>query len=170
MMDNSTPDNSTPDNEELRQLYEADQCDRLPPEGEAIDWSAVAPRDAERLARVKDLYQAGALHTGLDYFHAALILQHGREPNDYLLAHELCIVSLGQGETRAQWLAAATEDRFLKSIGRPQRFGTQFQLNEARELQLYAVDEDAPTVTDTLRAAMDVPLLAEAQAKEGRRI
>ena len=42
-----------------------------------------------------------------------MILQHGGEPEDYLLAHELCVVAIGRGEERAKWLAAASEDRFI---------------------------------------------------------
>ena len=41
-----------------------------------------------------------------------MILQHGGGPEDYLLAHELCVVAIGRGEER-KWLAAASEDRFL---------------------------------------------------------
>jgi hypothetical protein len=49
-------------------------------------------------------------------------------PDDYLLAHELCVVAIGKGEKRARWLAAASEDRFLMALKRPQRFATQYHL------------------------------------------
>lgn len=55
-----------------------------------------------------------------------MVLQHASRPEDYLLAHEFCVVALAKGEKSARWLAAATEDRFLMNLKRPQRFGTQY--------------------------------------------
>ena len=57
---------------------------------------------------------------------APMVLQHASRPEDYLLAHEFCVVALAKGEKSARWLAAATEDRFLMNLKRPQRFGTQY--------------------------------------------
>jgi len=151
------------DDEELTRLYTEDQADREPPEGKSIDWSVVAPRDTARLARVKQLYSAGRLQTGADYFHAAMVLQHSEIPEDYLLAHELCVVAISKGEKQAVWLAAASEDRFLMNIKRPQRFGTQFHKESSGPWQLYTVDSG---VTDALREAMGVRSLAKARERE----
>ncbi|WP_088889885.1 hypothetical protein [Leptolyngbya ohadii] len=162
----SEPSSPPAHNPELLRLFTEDQADRQPPEGQAIDWSLIASRDAARLARVKELYNADVLQTGADYYHAALILQHGSEPEDYLLAHEFCIVAIGKGEERAKWLAAASEDRFLMSIDRPQRFGTQYRSepdDPDRRVRLYATD---PRVTDGLRREFNAPSLAEAQERE----
>lgn len=159
------------DSAELAQLYQEDQSDRRPGEGKSIDWSVVAPRDQARQARVKELYATGQLKTGADYHHAAMVLQHGSEPEDYLLAHEFCVIALSKGYSRALWLAAATEDRFLRSIGRPQRFGTQFRSEGGGPMQLQETDE---RVTDDHRREMKVPALAESRERavrmnEGRR-
>jgi hypothetical protein len=154
------------DSEELAKLYDADQADRTPKEGAAIDWAVVGPRDRQREDRVKALYQAGEIHTGKDYHRAAMILQHAREPEDYLLAHELCVVAVAKGERAARWLAAAAEDRFLMSIKRPQRFGTQFRsTGPDSPVRLYEV---GPGVTDALRREMNVPTLAEARQREAQ--
>ena len=110
------------DSEELARLYEEDQSDRKA--GLQIDWEVVGPRDKMREARVKELYTRGQLRTGKDYHRAAMVLQHAQTPEDYLLAHEPCVIAIFKG-VDARWLAAASEDRFLRSIGRPQRFGTQ---------------------------------------------
>jgi hypothetical protein len=129
----------------------------------------LARRDDARLARVKELYQQNKLQTGNDYFRAALILQHSLASEDYLLAHELCVVALSKGKPNAQaldarGLAAATEDRFLKSIDRPQRFGTQYyREDENAPVKLYKTDSG---VTDELRSLMNVPSLAAAKARE----
>ena len=149
------------DNEELIRLYQEDQADRAP--RTAIDWKVVGPRDQARLKRVKELYTQGRMQTGGDYYNAAMVLQHGSSPEDFLLAHEFCIVAISKGEVRAKWLAAASEDRFLMNIGRPQRFGTQYRSDGQGPIRLYEV---GPSVTDGLRHALDVPSLAEAKARE----
>jgi hypothetical protein len=67
---------------EVARLCAEDQADREPSEEKPIDWKLVGPRDAARLARIKELYQAGSLKTGPDFHRAALVLQHGAEPED----------------------------------------------------------------------------------------
>jgi hypothetical protein len=159
----SPPSQAVKDNQELARLYQEDQADRAPVDAKSIDWSSVSKRDRARLSRVKELYEQDLLQSGADYYHAAMILQHGDIPEDFLLAHELCVVAISKGEARAKWLAAASEDRFLTRIGRPQRFGTQYQADGNGPYRLTKVD---PGVTDGLRRALDVPSLAEAKARE----
>jgi hypothetical protein len=172
----STPPASTPsperaastpsfDHAELARLCEEDQGDRRPHEGPPIDGKLIVARDNVREARVKELYRAGELHTGLDYHHAALILQHAHEPEDYLLAHELCIVAVAKGDATAMWLCAATEDRFLMNIGRPQRFATQYKADRGEPMHLYVVGDG---VTDALRAEFKAPPLEAAKQREAQ--
>ncbi len=147
----------------LVRLYQQDQSDRTPPADKAIEWAIVGPRDRTRLARVKELYVQGQLRTGSDFYYAGMVLQHGDSPEDFLLAHELCIVAISRGDARARWLAAASEDRYLMNIGRPQRFGTQFRSDNNGPFHLYTLDTG---VTDELRRALEVPPLSEAKARE----
>jgi len=114
--------------DELARLFTEDQADRM---ADPIDKETIVPRDRVRLARVKQLYQGQKLQTGPDYFHAAMVLQHAHDTDDYLLAHEFCVVAISKGVERAKWLAAASEDRFLVNSGRLQRFGTQYQVDSA---------------------------------------
>lgn len=154
------------DNPELARLFEADQADRMPEGGKAIDWTSVGPRDWEREARVKALSEAGDLRTGKDYHRTAMVLQHASKPEDYLPAHEFCVVALAKGERDARWLAAATEDRFLMVIGRPQRFGTQDRsTGPDKPVKHYEVE---PGVADGRRRELGVPTLAEARDREAR--
>jgi len=136
-----------------------DQADRQP---KSIDWAIVLPRDKARLARVKSLYASGTVRTASDYYYAALVLQHGETPEDFLLAHEFCVAAmmLGKNDLASSSLAAAAEDRFLMKIGRPQRFGTQFQSEGGEPLRLYAVGEG---VSDELRRVMGVPPISQAK-------
>jgi hypothetical protein len=156
-------DSSEASNEELARLYTEDQADRSPGPGKSIDWEVVSVRDKKREARVKEFYTENKLRSGVDYYHAAMVLQHAAAPEDYLLAHEFCVVAIGKGESKARWLAAATEDRFLMNIKRPQRFGTQYRSDGNGPLKLYEVDEQ---VTDELRRELAVPTLAKAKERE----
>jgi len=150
--------------EELQRVFEADQDDRRGGNVALIDWEKVGARDRVREARVKELYMSGLLSTGEDYYHAAMVLQHAPEEEDFLLAHSLCIVSISKGEMRAKWLAAATLDRFLMRIKRPQQFGTQYSCDSLEgPMTLYSTSEQ---ITDALRGEFDVPPIAEAIARE----
>jgi len=155
-------------NQELERLYSEDQLDRT--QG-PIDWSVVSKRDLARHDRVMQLYRSGMLKVGKDYFHAAMILQHGEKPEDFLLSHELCVSAVfghadepGEWLNGAKWLAAASEDRFLQSIGRKQRFGTQFRtINPDPTWHLGEIEDG---VTDESRKIWNVPSLAEAKKRE----
>jgi hypothetical protein len=151
------------DRKDLVRMFEEDQADRAP---ELVDWSVVQPRDESRRARVMGLFATGELKTGGDFYRAAMILQHGGKPEDFLLAHEFCVAAMALGRTdeATRWLAAASEDRFLMNLNRPQRFGTQYRSDGSEPMHLYAVDE---LMTDQLRRIMAAPTLAEAKAREG---
>lgn len=155
--------------EELALLFAEDQADRRPGEGKQIDWSVVDPRDKARQARVKELYGAGRLQTGEDHYHAAMVLQHSEIPEDFLLAHHFSVVAIGKGHEKAKWLAAASLDRFLMKIGRPQQFATQYNKENPTDpkdpWRLYNV---GPEVNDALRAAFNVPPLAVAREREAQ--
>ena len=152
------------DNEELKRLCDEDQSDRTPPEGKPIDCAIVGPRDKARLKRVKELYTQSLLRTANDYDCAATALQHGGVAEDFLLAHELWVVAISKGKNDQETLslAAASEDRYLMNIGRPQRFGTQLRSVDKGPIELYPVDSG---VTDELRRLMIGHSLAEVKAK-----
>ena len=153
------------DNQELRRIHDEDQSDRSPQDGRPVDWATVGPRDLARLARVKALFAENRLKTANDFYHAAMVLQHGVSPEDFLLAHDFCVVALtkGKNDEETRWLAASAEDRFLMNIGRPQRFATQFRSDGRGPMALWSVDA---TVTDELRLLMGGDSVAEAKAHE----
>lgn len=145
-------------NAALTELYEADQRDRSSPsEGSIMD------RDAERRHAVDALLARGAAKTSEDYFHAAMIFQHGEGPAEIDRAHALALRAMAIKPThpKAAWLAAASEDRAHMYRGEPQRFGTQFRLEDGVWV-LYKTD---PRVTDAERARWGVPPIAEARAR-----
>lgn len=155
----------TAHNAEIARLYQEDQADRSPPPTAPRDFFVgMEERDLRRRTRVLEIHNADQLRTGADFYHAAMVLQHGTAPGDYLLAHELSMVAIARGEPRGRWLAAASLDRFLVSIGRPQRFGTQSLFDAAKqEYQLHPVEEG---VTDAVRRELGVPALADIRERQ----
>ena len=81
-----------------------------------------------------------------------------------LLAHTLAMVALKKGRPDAIWIAAATLDRYLQNIGKPQIYGTQFQTpnGPGRTTQ---EPYDRATVSDALRDELDVPALKDQDAQ-----
>ena len=124
----------------------------------------VAPRDGARLQRVKEIVEAGEVKTADDYFHAAMVLQHGQDPEDFKLAHELALKAseMDAEHSSARWLAAAAKDRYLQNVGKPQIYGTQFRKVDGT-WTLDPIDESA--VTDEERARWGVPPLAKAKER-----
>lgn len=58
---------------ELCRLADQDQKDRQAP----IDWARTTVRDSQRREAVLALLRTAPLKTSGDYFHAALVMQHG---------------------------------------------------------------------------------------------
>jgi hypothetical protein len=148
-------------NPELLRLGEEDQTDRRGPNAPSGPEAGkqVAERDRQRRQRVLELLDAGAAKTGADFLAAALVFQHGDTLEDYARARELAAEAARKGHPAGLWLTAATWDRWLMKAGQPQRFGTQYQLDEAtKQMRLYTVD---PSVTDTERERWGFPPLTE---------
>ncbi len=153
-----------PTNAEMTAIFEADQADRRPGASAAIDWSVVTPRDVARRTRVRALLASGALASGDDFYHAAFVFQHGDAPEDYLLAHSFALIAAARGRPDATWIGAATLDRYLQAIGRPQIYGTQYRTPAGRPATQDPYDRTL--VSDALRAALGVP---DQAAQERRR-
>lgn len=150
------------DNKELLALYSADQADRTPgttPD----DWHKVQANDLQRETRVREMLDAGLVKSGRDYFHAAMVFQHASDPAGIQLAHELAMIGACLGNADSRWLAAASYDRLLMYLKVPQRFGTQYRTDEQGVMKLYEVGEG---VTDPMRAALNVPPIAQARERE----
>jgi tetratricopeptide (TPR) repeat protein len=146
-------------NRELWSIRDDDQEDR---ETEKPDWEAIRKRDLRRRARVREILAADGVTTAMDYYNAALVMQHGDSAEEYRQAYDLAMraVAIDPKNTGAAWLAAAAEDRYLQCIGKPQIYGTQFR-RVSGVWTLDPIDESA--VTDEERARMHVPPLADAK-------
>jgi hypothetical protein len=146
-----------PDNPAMTAIFDSDQGDRADLARMGIN--AVATRDAERREKTKAMLDAGRLRSGTDFYHAAFVYQHGLTANDYLFAHVLAVIAAARGRPDAAWIAAATLDRYLQTIGQKQVFGTQFQRDKGSPLTQDPYDR--ALISDALREAAGVPPLAD---------
>ncbi|MGH9834364.1 MAG: hypothetical protein ACREBD_18490 [Blastocatellia bacterium] len=146
-------------NPELERIYQEDQAERAT-KGKKPGPDA-AERDRERLKQVAALLDAGAARTADDFFHAAQVYNHGVTAEEILRAHVLAMLAAAKGNTQALFLSAASLDRFLRTIGRPQVFGTQYN----RQGNMATMEPFDRSMSDALRTAFGVPSLKEQEAR-----
>ena len=158
-------------NHELLKLVVADQWDRgmdmfsgrqvKPPD--SLPWEQIEKNDAERRAAVRALLKAGQIQTGREYQFAAILFQHSANVEDLQTAHVLASSAVAKGSQQARWLAAATFDRLLWNLNRPQVFGTQFKQDP--QSKAWTMDPySRESIADSLRAAWCVVGLPEQEA------
>ncbi len=109
-------DQSQSINAELKKIYDDDQSDSRPYDT-SEQKKATDDRARLRINRVSEMISKGLLQSPEDYYHAAMIFQHGNSPQDYLTAHVLANVAGFKGHRRGSWLSAASLDLFLLSVG-----------------------------------------------------
>lgn len=169
------PRNAAGDNQEVIDLFDADQSERRALRQASAEEMQDAAKalflaDIKRRTRTTVLLRCGALTTAADYYGAAFIFQHGDHPDDYLRAHALAMAAMKLGHPKASWIAAATLDRYLLNIGKPQIFATQFSGSPGDDGRfVYDLDIlDAELVGDAVRVELGARTLeqAKAQARE----
>jgi hypothetical protein len=158
------------DNLRLDDLYAADQKDREKVYSAVADIEALKLRDAERRRELVEMIGQGAVNTSNDMYHGAVLFLHGTEPKEFLSAHRLAVMAAINGHRPARWLAAATLDRFLMSIGLPQTYGTQFEHNEEDNRYQLRLPIDDTTVLHFEKRFFGVPPVIERLAQLNRRI
>lgn len=160
----SMDEGSNISNPEMEKIFAADQKARQSAGAMTTkDWEAIEPEEQQRREATRQLLAAGRLHTGKDFAEAAFIFQHGGSPEDYLLAHTLAVIAVAKGDSGSTWIAAATLDRYLQSVGKPQIYGTQFKSREQSGGAATQEPYNRDLVSDALRREMGVPTLATQQ-------
>ena len=114
----------------LQHAYTTDQGDRKTLKTYLPGFrQQVRERDSLRIAQVKHLYRNHRITKPMDKFHAAFVLHHSRESELYEIAHTLASEAAAAGglenALQVQWLKKATYDRWMISIGKPQKYATQ---------------------------------------------
>lgn len=148
---------------ELELLFNNDQSDRrnkLRLENKEL----YLEREKERELRAREIYKFFREETielsPLAILRLAFLFHHSGSSEDYKIALELAKEASEQGEEQALWLQAAAEDRYLISLGKKQKWGTQFKKAENGEWEYLAPIEEGG-VTDEERKEMNVPILAD---------
>jgi hypothetical protein len=146
------------DNAALTKLFTTDQSAR---QEKNIDWPKLRIEDDQREVELHQMLENGQVRTANDYFHAALIFQHGKRHEDYLLAHVLAVNAVSLGSQYARWLAAATLDRYLLSLSQPQIYGTQFEPTAGKSNAWSQQTINPSLISDSMRTAACVISLTE---------
>jgi hypothetical protein len=158
------------DNLRLDDLYTSDQKDRESVYATSADVDALKVRDQERRRELVSMIGQGTVNTSNDMYHAAVLFLHGSEPKEFLSAHRLATMAAINGHRPSRWLAAASLDRFLMSIGLPQTYGTQFEHSEDNNLYQLRLPIDDTTVLHFEKRFFGVPPVVERLAQLNRRI
>ncbi|MFH0881374.1 MAG: DUF6624 domain-containing protein [bacterium] len=152
----------------LYDLFQADQDDRR-----NLDWDALTDdqiktwvmRDRQRMMATDSVLLADSSRlTSDDFFHAAIIFQHGPDSTWYHRANVLCqrALELNPDNEDANWLYAASMDRYLHSVGKPQIYGTQRNFKNG----IWTVEPfDTSAVTDDNRIEHGIPPLGFLRAQ-----
>jgi len=146
----------------LLEMYQTDQKSR---NHENVDWEMLAVQDERHRTIVMRIIDLELLQTSKDHFHAAMIMQHGDESNDYKLAMQLATRAyrLDSTDNISLWLASAAEDRYLQSIGKPQIWGTQLQ-TDSNGIWTYE-PFDKNKISDAERIARGIGSISEIEKR-----
>ncbi|MCM4161896.1 hypothetical protein FHG64_15820 [Antarcticibacterium flavum] len=115
--------------EKLAYAYATDQGDRQQLRSYSRLLGKLEQRDEERLAQVMSLHQQDQIIKPMDKFYAAFIYHHSDNSKDYRIASQLAAAAAQdpalKDHYQAQWLARAAYDRYMISIGKEEKYGTQ---------------------------------------------
>lgn len=113
--------------EQLEYAYKTDQKDRMQLKSYALE--DLKARDTMRLQQVNEILEEEMHLNPIDKFHAAFILHHSDNSKDYKRASELANAAAKAPELhdhyQVQWLKKAAYDRYMLSIGKLEKYGTQ---------------------------------------------
>ncbi|WP_439880294.1 hypothetical protein ACSX1A_14150 [Pontibacter sp. MBLB2868] len=116
--------------DKLAYAYNTDQADRMTIKaylGMLND--SMVKRDSIRLEQVSQLYRDNKISQPMDKFYAAFIFHHSKKSSLFEIAQKLASEAASVSELKdnyvVQWLAKATYDRWMVSLGKPQKYNTQ---------------------------------------------
>ena len=158
------------DNLRLDELHAADQKDREKVYETTVAVESLKERDHERRRELVEMIGQGGVNTSNDMYRAAVLFLHGTEPKEFLSAHRLATMAAINGHRPSRWLAAASLDRFLMSIGLPQTYGTQFEHSDEDNRYQLRLPIDDTTVLHFEKRFFGVPPVVERLAQLNRRI
>lgn len=146
-------------NREIADLYIADQQDRQGLRAGRITLDQMRYQDLERRRMVLGLHKRGMLKTADDLESAAMIFQHGDSAADFRLAFALATLAAAKSAdpTETTWMMAATWDRLMLSLDRPQWYGTQFKRDASGKEVLEPIEVNAVNMAERQRLKIYLP-------------
>lgn len=144
-------------NPQLEQLYLDDKSDRQLFENGKLSEQQLKQNDTNRLGTFNAIAPTIDEKEIWNCHYSCLLLMHSwsNDPAVYQKAHQYAKKAVKLGSKVTKWLYAASLDRWLVSQGKPQKFGTQYNLATKQ-----IIDYD-PTTSDSERSAYGVPPLSE---------
>jgi len=156
-------------NQELLQMYKEDKSDRagimtLTPEQAELHYNKtnIASKDAIRQQRVRDMLTAGLIKVPADYYHAWLIMQHGKTLSDITLAYQFAKkLYFEYGNEYAAQNYALSKDRCRKFKQKPQKYGTQLEKSPDGNSYVFWKFDAPVEEVEARRKALGLETLAE---------
>lgn len=133
--------------EEMRQILKADQDDRT-------EWGlneGAQFRDRQRRMRVGAIFGEGCFKEAGDYIAAALVFQHGDQPEQFFQTFIWAKRAVELGDSSHQDLVALGVDRYLVNTGRKQLFGSQYFKSSTKAEGCWCLYQTEASFPDQLR-------------------
>ncbi|MBD3628446.1 hypothetical protein [Cyclobacterium sp.] len=115
--------------EQLENAYVTDQADRKYLKSYIPFLSGLKDRDQSRLNQVKSIYERNKNLDPIEKFYAAFIFHHSADSKDYKIASKLASEAAKarhlQNHYLVHWLKKAAYDRWMVSMGKPEKYNTQ---------------------------------------------
>lgn len=116
-------------NEKLEYAYHTDQNDRKQLKSFVEYFSKLKERDDIRLNEINKILREHQDIDPLQKFYAAFIYHHSDNSKDYETASTLAAAAASdeslKNSYQVQWLKKASYDRWMLSIGKPEKYNTQ---------------------------------------------
>lgn len=115
--------------EKLQYAYKTDQNDRKQLRSFVNSSSEFQERDQARLNQVNKILKQEKAIEPIEKFYAAFIYHHSNNSKDYETASNLATAAAQEESLKdnyqVQWLKKASYDRWMLSIGKPEKYNTQ---------------------------------------------
>jgi len=134
--------------QELQKIVAADQADRP----NNILKPGAQLRDRERRKKIGSIFGEGCFKEAKDFTAAALVFQHGDEPEHFMQAFLWAKRAVELGDDSQKSLMAWGIDRYLINLGRKQLFGSQFLKQNALDPKAcWCLNQTEASFPDALR-------------------
>ena len=146
---------------ELQEIVNADQADRASaPNIPEDQWPNILKRDLKRRQRVGEIFGEGCFKNPSDYAAAALVYQHGDQPDHYFQTYIWSKRAVELGDASQKRMIALGIDRFLVNTGKKQLFASQ--ASRPFDSKCWCLQPVESTFTDSKRKEFNAKSVKEA--------